>query len=609
MTPSIPDVLTDIRSAAGNLSAMAKAFLVAVVVMVLLAVLAGVVLLALAPAPPTPPLNLTAGYDASSIHLFHNGGTALSNRSFLVLVDGVDQTRNVTYSPPLQNGIFSPGSTMIIPVTSPVQGVSLVTADSHRTIIQSVYAEDFVLITPGAPWSMTFPPQPTSPVQGMQDPPHSYTWPAAPTPSPGFDTVTPGTVTVAAANSVNPSGAQFRCTGVDDQVVINRALATGASVQLMDGTFHCSGRIVLPTRSALAGAGTFQTIIEVKNSTDGYQPIDISAPYVTLRGFSTAAQGFIRISASHVRVQDVYATSLGTDGVRYRSAGNGMFFVWADHQDLSDIEFYNCTAYDCTTHGFNMNQDFSDRVPHTIQNTRFVFCYAALCGYGEAGNSRSEWTTGFDLQEANDLVDCQVINCIADNNWESGFHFEPGDRIDDAGKEIGPATRTVGVVLQNCLSQNNGYRNTNPAHYFMAGYYVHRNTVLTNCRAIHNRNAGFFVQGGSNLTFEGCGDERSTYGWEVIKSSSGVTLNNCTADHPRIWSLWASSTDDLVLHGFTQISPGGARGTLAMLGWYRDEKKYQKPVTHSTFEIETKGGGSLSPIAKEGEGNRYTLTP
>ncbi|WP_158303593.1 right-handed parallel beta-helix repeat-containing protein [Methanosphaerula palustris] len=588
---------------------MAKAFLVAVAVMALLAVLAGIGLMALTPAPATPSLNLTAGYDASSIHLYHSGGASLSNSSFLVLVDGVDETKNVTYSPPLQNGIFAPGSMMIIPATSPVQGVSLVTADSHRTIIQSVYAEDFVLTTAGAPWSMAFPTQSNAQVQGVQAPAHSYTWPASPTPSPGFDTVTPGMVTVAAANSADPSKAQFRCTGTDDQVVINRALATGASVQLMDGTFHCSGRIVIPTHTTLAGAGTFQTIIEVKNSTDGYQPIEVSAPYVTLRGFSTAAQGFIMISASHVRVQDVYATSLGTDGVRYRSAGNGMFFVWADHQDLSDIEFYNCTAYDCTTHGFNMNQDFTDRVPHAIQNTRFVFCYAALCGYGEAGNSRSEWTTGFDLQEMNDLVDCQVLNCIADNNWESGFHFEPGERVDDSGKEIGPATRTVGVVLQNCLSENNGYRNTNPAHYFMAGYYVHKNTVLTNCRAVHNRNAGYFVQSGSNLTFDRCQDEQSTYGWLVIKSSSGITLSNCTADHPRIWSLWASSTDDLTLNGFTQVSPGGARGTLAMLGWYRDEETYQKPVTHSTFEITTTGGGSLSPITKEGDGNRYTLTP
>ncbi len=60
-----------------------------------------------------------------------------------------------------------------------------------------------------------------------------------------------------------------------------------------------------------------------------------------------------------------------------------MFFVWADRADVEDVEFYACTAYDCSTHGFNMNQDFSDRVPRTIRATRFIDCYAALCGYGD----------------------------------------------------------------------------------------------------------------------------------------------------------------------------------------------------------------------------------
>ena len=207
-----------------------------------------------------------------------------------------------------------------------------------------------------------------------------------------------------------------------------------------------------------------------------------------------------------------------------------MFFVWADRADVEDVEFYACTAYDCSTHGFNMNQDFSDRVPRTIRATRFIDCYAALCGYGEAGGSRSPWITGFDLQESQDLVDCRVVNCIAESNWESGFHFEPGARLDASGREIGPRTRCEGLVLEGCIAKNNGWRNTDPARFFMSGFYVHRNANLTDCSSVHNRNAGFSVQGGEKLRFDGCSDRDSTYGWLIVKSSHGVALAGCRSD-------------------------------------------------------------------------------
>ncbi len=123
-----------------------------------------------------------------------------------------------------------------------------------------------------------------------------------------------------------------------------------------------------------------------------------------------------------------------------------------------------------------------------------------------------------------------MINCIAESNWESGFHFEPGARLDASGREIGPRTRCEGLVLKGCIAKNNGWRNTDPARFFMSGFYVHRNANLTDCSSVHNRNAGFYVQGGEKLRFDGCSDRNSTYGWMIVKSSHGIVLEGCRSD-------------------------------------------------------------------------------
>jgi hypothetical protein len=255
-----------------------------------------------------------------------------------------------------------------------------------------------------------------------------------------------------------------------------------------------------------------------------------------------------------------------------------------------------------------MNQDFSDRVPRAIRSTRFVDCYAALCGYGEAGGSRSPWITGFDLQESQDLVDCRVVNCIAESNWESGFHFEPGSRLDASGREIGPRTKCEGLVLENCIAKNNGWRNTDPERFFMSGFYVHRNANLTGCSAVHNRNAGFYVQGGERIRFDDCSDQNSTYGWLVVKSSHDVVLAGCRADQPRIWALWAAYSSRLTLTDFAQVGAGSARGVQSLLGWYKDDGRYGRPVTDSSFEIAAQGPPGAAPINREGSGNRYAIT-
>ena len=421
-----------------------------------------------------------------------------------------------------------------------------------------------------------------------------------------------------------PNATLFVCGGAGDEVEIAAAIAAapGGIVELLDGSFRCSGRITLPANTTLQGQGSSRTTIEIlaKNGGTGYLPIDTGGEYVNIGGFSMRGNAFVMITRSHVRVRDVLGTSIDLSGRWRPASGNGMFFVWVAPpvNVIDDVEFYQCRAVDCHTHGFNMNQDYRDRVERTISNVRFLECRAVRCGFGVAGDrgipasvtsanqSRSEWITGFDLHEWQDLVNCEVVNCVAEDNWESGFHLEPGARYDNNGGNIGPRTVSRNIVFRNCVSSNNGQRNTYANHFFMSGYYLSRDTHLENCVSFNNRNCGYYVHGGANSSFEGCTDDGSTYGWKVCKASEEIAIADCTSRNNLRWAFWLAFSRQIRVEDFRHSGIVGDHGYQSILGWYKDEAPYQLPVTDSSFEI-TAGGNGIPIINQDGDRNTYTL--
>lgn len=570
--------------------------------------------------------NQTGGFDDddSGLILIHEGGESLAFESFQVVVNGVYYEPIITRPSGEPIGDWSLG-TYVRPkfppgyvLQSPYTVGLVYTGGTGDTLLRSAAA-------PGG-FDVLFPsydptevidlpePEPTTNYSAW-DLSQPITWPAdrasiAPFP----DTVTfdPLKVAYVAAHDstfVPPEPPLFVCDGVDDDRQINDALTMmrGGTVYLLDGSFHCSDRIRVPGTTRLAGKGSTLTKIEVlaKDGQSGYLPVTLNQPNVTIEGFSLYGNGFVMVTTSHVRVRDIAATSRELDHpeVMRRASGNGMFFVWATTEDLRDIEFYNCKAKECHTHGWNMNQDYSDRVERTIGWVRLVGCQAILCGYGEPAGSRSEWITGFDLHEWQDLRHVWVIDCLADNNWESGFHLEPGARYLEPP---GPRTISEDINFLRCNSTGNGWRNTHSGAFFMSGFYLSRNTTLTNCNSTNNRNSGFYVHGGTNSSFDGCSDDGSTYGWKICKASSDITLENCRADNNDRWGFWASFSNNIQVLTFTQTNCTGFRGLLNNLGWYKDERKYQQPVTNSEFVMTYKGDSSLPIINREGSGNQYT---
>jgi PKD repeat protein len=457
----------------------------------------------------------------------------------------------------------------------------------------------------------------------------AWQFPERGNPQPTFAPSNTRHVYVAARDStITPPGQPlFVCDGVDDELEINAALAEarGGVVELLDGDFRCSGRIGLPERTTLRGQGSLATTVEITAKADGtgYLPISVDGEYVNVGGFAIRGNAFILVKRGHARVQDIRATCIDLDG-RWRAAsGNGMFFVWVAPPvtEIDDVEFYECHVVNAHTHGFNMNQDYGDGVSRATSNIRFLNCRAVGCGYGVAGDpgitdptvtstnqSRSEWITGFDLHEWQDLVNCEVVNCIAADNWESGFHLEPNGRWEDGIGEIGPPSVTTNVVFRDCTSTGNGQRNTYTNHIFMSGYYLSRDTHLYDCNANRNRNAGYDVCNGADCSFTRCTDDGSTCGWQVCRWSTGIGLFDCASRNNPRWALWLSFAELITVENFHQSGVVGDRGYQSMLGWYYDNPNYQKPVTDSSFEIAASGDRSLGIINQEGGGNTYRLS-
>jgi hypothetical protein len=94
----------------------------------------------------------------------------------------------------------------------------------------------------------------------------------------------------------------------------------------------------------------------------------------------------------------------------------------------------------------------------------------------------------------------------------------------------------------------------------------------------------------------------------IVKSSHGVALADCRSADARIWALWAAYASRITVTEFTQQGAGAARGVQSMLGWYRDDPRYGRPVTDSLFEITAIGPSGTAPITREGSGNRYKIT-
>ncbi|NLX50444.1 MAG: right-handed parallel beta-helix repeat-containing protein [Methanospirillum sp.] len=416
------------------------------------------------------------------------------------------------------------------------------------------------------------------------------------------------TVIVAAsdASTASKAQAQILCKGFKDDQQINEAFnrlpPEGGTIQLTEGTFQIENWIHPKLNSNFYGAGQERTVINAYNPSRYANPIHLTRPNVHVKGFTLRGMSFFKIRTNGVVIEDVTVTSVDINGVRQPTDGNGMFFIWVDNPETGDITFRNCTAIDANTHGFNMNADRNASSDSwTIRNLRFIDCQAIRCGFGVDAGSNSEFSCGFDIQEANNLENVYMINCLAEDNWENGFHFEPGWYLG-----------TKNVYMEKCVARNNGQRKPAEAPFrdsYLSGWYVHRNSQLKNCVSINNKNAGFFAHDGVNTTFDNCIDIGSTYGFKIVKGCKDITLRDCWSQDAKEWAFWGAFGDNIRVENFHQMNMGGkavdgGAPTQSNIGWYYHDPQYHHSVSNSYFDI-TGYGPSIDIMNRYGNGNTY----
>ncbi len=369
------------------------------------------------------------------------------------------------------------------------------------------------------------------------------------------------------------ASAALVCDGHGDQAEINQAFGLGDVVELSAGVYHTDGTIQPRGGTVLKGAGPDRTILCMAG--DYGARVHVGQDYTIVQDLSITERGWLMITASHVAIRDVTIR----ESKRTAPTVNGMFFVWADGRVCEDIEFTRCQAIDVGSTGFNLNGMNS---PRTTKNIRFNDCKAIRCGNEGSGKL---WAVGFDFHEGADLYDLQVLNCWAEDCWETGFYFEPNFQNENDPNQAVPVQ--VNSYMAGCTAVNNGWRNTEPSRFYMSGFYLSEGVTVERCTSINNKNNGFWIwQCAKNVLIKDCYDQSSDISFQV-RSGQNLKLQNCVSRDARTYGLYAWGTVGQVLE-VSVVEPRRDEGYIS-IGKRLDHASENWGCYETTFNIAVSG--------------------
>ena len=452
-----------------------------------------------------------------------------------------------------------------------------------------------------------YPPVPVSPLP--PSPPITLL-PATPVVPPAM----PGQTIIVAASDSSPASkarADIQCDGIDDQHDIQAAfdaLSSGGTVALTEGRFNCAGRVRPRADTMLRGEGPDKTFLEFSEN----GRLIVSQESVTLYNLHVGGTGYpagddrwlgvVTIYASHAKVLAVEGTADATT--------QAVFLLLHDPDvyapPLRDIEFIGCKAVDTGTYGFLHNAwGTTNKV---IRDVHYENCAAINCGRYGAFNP---WVTGFDFAELNDIEGLRVMNCLAEGNLESGFHFEWDPEKRDC-------------ILENCVSRNNGqkpyptkpYREDDMStHYFGCGYYAPRGDItFIRCYSEGNSRYGFYATNGGKLY--GCIDRGIGTGktdYRIVQPASfyaaptrsitpSLVLENCSSIDSNGYGLQLDLASDVWINNFHLENPAGIDGKATNLGGSQGG-----PLANSVVNIYASGDRAETLIwARNNENVEYS---
>lgn len=374
--------------------------------------------------------------------------------------------------------------------------------------------------------------------------------------------------------------ANYVCTGVDDHLIIQEAINsiayTGGTITLTEGTFNIAGDMSITGNNTIfQGAGEDETLLVWSDGR--FRATE--REYVTFRDFKTTGTGALVLrNSNHVIVENITAS---IDD----SLGAAAFTTFVNGTIVEDVEYRNCKAIDCGRHGW-MSDGWDS--PKLIKNIRYIDCEAINCGRYSRFTPHGQWTCGFQLGENCDVDGCEVINCLAEGNFEAGFIVEGAPTIKN-------------MVIRDCIARNNG---TKPDDYnnapdenmygclFGAGFWLNGDITLYDCISENNRKAGYSVwMMPSPLTTKlyNCVDTGSEIGFR-LDNTENVYLEDCISNEAGKYGIWAVNARNLTTVGLKIVEPNGDGEKCNAFGI----SGY--PVTDSTFDLNTYGGeGTVVP--------------
>ncbi len=153
------------------------------------------------------------------------------------------------------------------------------------------------------------------------------------------------TIVVAASDSTHKNGADYICTGTNDQDVINNAIATalpstGGKIVLLEGTYNISGPInVSKTNVTIEGMGMGATTI--KSTASSWRIIDVAQTTCRLKDF-TLLNAISSKNNAGIAIININCT---LDNVEIFGFGYGV--NCSDSSAATHAKFVLCTVHDC----------------------------------------------------------------------------------------------------------------------------------------------------------------------------------------------------------------------------------------------------------------------
>ena len=204
--------------------------------------------------------------------------------------------------------------------------------------------------------------------------------------------IVPVTYVVAAANSKNPLRADYRCSGTGDQTTIQNAInalpSEGGSVALLEGTYHLSGTVTLPSNVTLLALGTGAILKREFNSTAFYYQSG-GTGLLTIGDFGTTAITNVEVrgitfdgNVSTYPANDPFSPTTGNYGILLKQRCSNIRIRECTFQHMGDegiVGFADGSGHEIT------NGDFTDNV-WLDEETGYGFALWGNSGTVQLGN-------------------------------------------------------------------------------------------------------------------------------------------------------------------------------------------------------------------------------